>query len=231
MFSSTAAFACVAAVCLAMIWTAPSGMPHPYSGLSVEEISEESFARFPDVPANLTGKFSNNYLAQYAKRMFVGQIHGAESVAVTSNGTLIMVDKFGYVHRALQTGAESDLDCGYTLSTAPPLYIGPGRPLGFHTAQNGTVLFVCDSLKGLIRVDLVTETIAVLSNRVSAPTDSLRDAEINYANDLDVDLDGIIYFSSSTAGAVSLHATGFYDTMRSFLLNMCRGDRSGRLLR
>ena len=41
---------------------------------------------------------------------------------------------------------------------------------------------------------------------------------------------GTVFFSSSTASAVAQHQDGFYDTMRSFLLNMCCGDHTGRLL-
>jgi hypothetical protein len=131
--------------------------------------------------------------------------------------------------------------------SGPRLYIGPGRPLGFHVVDGGAALIVCDSLKGLLRVNLASGEVRVLSNRVSSDNGGgqgdgvdgdTRDArsEINYANDLDIadegsDGIGAVYFSSSTEGTVAVHPDGFYDTMRSFLLNMCRGDRTGRLLR
>ena len=58
-----------------------------------------------------------------------------------------MLDKYGYLHRA-----SSDGDGGYALisadTAAEPLYIGPGRPLGYHVVENGSALLVCDSLKG-----------------------------------------------------------------------------------
>lgn len=90
--------------------------------------------------------------------------------------------------------------------------------------EDGAALLVCDSLKGLLRVDLATGGIEVLSNRVTGGE------PLHYVNDVDVAKDGTVYFSSSTEGSVGLHASGFYDTMRSFTLNWLRGDASGRLL-
>ena len=105
-----------------------------------------------------------------------------------------------------------------------------------NTDQHGTVVLVCDSLKGLLRVELASGLITVLANAVdwsggaSGPSQGAAGG-INYANDLDVAEDGTIYFSSSTAGVVAQHPDGYYDTMRSFLLNMCAGDHTGRLLK
>jgi sugar lactone lactonase YvrE len=121
---------------------------------------------------------------------------------------------------------------------APSLrYIGPGRPLGFHVVDDGQALLVCDSLKGLLRVELgATGTVTVLANSLTdgssgaGPQLGGNSHMVNYANDLDVAKDGTVFFSSSTASAVAQHQDGFYDTMRSFLLNMCCGDHTGRLL-
>lgn len=234
---------------IAVVWQlqqqlAPVGLPHPYSGESAVPVPPTSFSRFPTFPANLTGLFGNRLLEEHATRMFEGKVHGAESVAVAPDGTLIMIDRFGYIHTASPTTTEgaSAVGGGYTLSAAAPLYIGPGRPLGFHIVDNGSAVVVCDSLKGLTRVELRTGTVTILSNRVSpnvphapalasASTDAdNRKAEINYVNDLDVAKDGSIYFTSSTAGTVARHPLGFSDTLRSFLLNMCKGDHTGRVL-
>eukprot|EP01047_Picozoa_sp_COSAG01_P041853 COSAG01_NODE_3619_length_5862_cov_3.208745_1_plen_394_part_00 len=230
-------------------------MPTPYHGRVPAPVDSESLARFPSFPANLTGPFApNDVLASRAVRLLDGQIHGAESVAVSPDGTLLMLDKFGWLHRARQLSAAAG-GADPTSSSSPdyelvgshdeqPLYIGPGRPLGYHVVGNGTALLVCDSLKGLLRVDLAgTGAITILSNRAHVHAGpqlgaTSRGGAINYANDLDV-VEGVssvsaveaVYFSSSTAGPVGLHATGFYDTMRSFLLNMCCGDHTGRLLR
>lgn len=128
------------------------------------------------------------------------------------DGTLIMLDKYGYVHRARKSTAGE-----YALQAeddnAPPLqYIGPGRPLGFHVIENGKALLVCDSLKGLLRVELgPAGAITVLANSLSASSTGAgpqlggHGHVINYANDLDVAKDGTVFFSSSTAGAIAQH--------------------------
>jgi len=84
---------------------------------------------------------------------------------------------------------------------------------------------VCDSLKGLLRVGLEDRRVEILANRVTATGEPL-----NYINDLDVAPDGTVYFSSSTAESVALNDQGFYDTMRSYMLNSVSGGSTGQLL-
>jgi len=63
----------------------------------------------------------------------------AESVAVAEDGSLYMLDKFGYVWRAPKTS-----EGGYTKDKEPLAHLGPGRPLGFHFDAEGN-LIVCDA--------------------------------------------------------------------------------------
>jgi hypothetical protein len=122
-----------------------------------------SLDRFPPTPANLTGTFApNRLLAQHAVRLFDGEIHGAESVSLSPDGTLVMIDKFGFMHRARE---HHRVD--FVLQQERPLYVGPGRPLGFEIGGQGQFLLVCDSLKGLLRVELASGAISVLSNRAT----------------------------------------------------------------
>jgi sugar lactone lactonase YvrE len=211
-----------------------TSFPPPYGSFTATpgDAMVTSFQRFPAFPPDLSGVFAKNeLLTQHATRLFEGQVVGTESVAVAPDGTLVMLDKFGYVHRAHRSSSASE----YALFEDPVLYIGPGRPLGFHLVEDGAAIIVCDSLKGLLRVEFRTGAITVLANRVSGgsgpqPFGGDDSHVINYANDLDIASDGTIYFTSSTAGVVAQHPSGFYDTMRSFLLNMCSGDHTGRLL-
>lgn len=207
-----------------LAWTlypAFTSFPPPYSSRIASPIDDASRERFPPFPPDLTGPYEpNELLKKHVTPLFRGRVDGAESVAVAPGGTLIMLDRYGYVHRA------REIDGAYKLfEDGPPIYVGPGRPLGFHVADAGRTLLVCDSLKGLTEVDLRAGSVSVLSNSDSSGT------PINYANDLDVAADGTVYFTSSTLGVVSYSDKyGYYDTMRSFLLNMMSGDRSGRLL-
>jgi len=199
-------------------------MPHPYDSTVAQKIGSEYIARLPGnaegpaIPSNLTGKWAVNKRLKRAKRLFQGKIHGCESVAISEDtGELLMLDQYGYLHRASQSGRS------FTMKSDPPLYIGPGRPLGYHVHGGG--LFVCDSLKGLLRVDLANGGIQILANALPSGT------PLTYANDLDISADtSMLYFSSSTEGTVRLNGDGYYDTMQSYLLNLLRGDPSGRLL-
>lgn len=67
-------------------------------------------------------------------------MHGSESVAVNpSDGSLWMLDKFGFVFRARSTDNETGLERF--------AFVGPGRPLGFHQDLQGRLL-ICNSLQG-----------------------------------------------------------------------------------
>lgn len=64
---------------------------------------------------------------------------GAESVAVAKDGSLYMLDKFGFVWRARANAAG-----GYDLEKEPLAQLGSGRPLGFHFDAEGN-LIVCNA--------------------------------------------------------------------------------------
>ena len=64
-----------------------------------------------------------------------------ESVAVAPDGTLWMLDRYGYAHTARRAAGGA-----YELLDSPVAYVGPGRPLGFHFDSSGD-LIICDSLK------------------------------------------------------------------------------------
>lgn len=57
-----------------------------------------------------------------------------------SDGSLVLLDKFGYLFTAQPQGAAA-----YQLDTEPLAYLGAGRPLGFHV--HGNDVLVCDSVK------------------------------------------------------------------------------------
>jgi len=230
----------------ALVFPLISRMPPPYDDGPAITLSPSLRARFagasngPAFPADLSAAQWQKGLSEArlrsARTLFKGIVKGAESVAIAPDGLLLMLDKYGYLHTA-RSGPRNGLwspkprPIATTTSaqefklTEAVAYIGPGRPLGYHVVDNGRALLVCDSLKGLLHVDLTTYQVSVLSNAVGTSL-------LNYVNDVDIASDGMVYFSSSTAGIVSHNArVGFYDTMRSYLFNLMRGDASGRLLR
>lgn len=208
-------------------------MPAPYDDVTAIAIPPERAARMPGgkngsaVPARFVGPYALNTRLKSATRLFSQEISGSECVAVT-NKKLIMLDRQGYVFVASPVPEGGPI--AYQLD-GPSFYLGPGRPLGFHV--QGRWLYVCCSLKGLLRLHLDSGETQLLSNALSplraaprAPPEPL-----NYANDLDVASDGSVYFTSSSDHPVARNANGdFYDTMRGYLLSTTHGAANGRLL-
>ena len=126
----------------------------------------------------------------------------AESVAVAPDGTLWMLDKWGYAWTATASAAAEG---GYQLSPEPVAYIGPGRPLGFHHDAAGNLL-VCDT-KGLLRLEHGGGGDSSSGGGSSSGGSQWRlrclaneagGRPICYANDLDVSpKTGKVYFSDS----------------------------------
>jgi sugar lactone lactonase YvrE len=151
-----------------------------------------------------------------------GAVVGPESLAALSNGSLLALDRYGFVHRAdprAPTGSAGSGEVAYAL-TSQVAYVGPGRPLGAEV--EGERFLFADSLKGLMELRLDTGELRVLANRLA------------YANDLALDRrDGRIYLTSSTREPVEYERTpagDFYDTMGAYMRVMLRGDTTGRLL-
>lgn len=108
-----------------------------------------------------------------------------ESVSVDhATGALLLLDKHGFLHRALP----SDAHPGYVLHTQPPTYVGPGRPLASHMDSQGN-LVICDTLKGLTMLDR-QDRLSVLTNRVGLESAQGAGTLLRYVNDLDIAVDG-----------------------------------------
>lgn len=167
--------------------------------------------------------------AASAVRLFEGSAAGVESVVVRPDGGLILLDKYGYLREADPGPGRS-----YVPSQRPPLYVGPGRPLGGHVSADGTSVLVCNSLVGLLRVDLATDPArGLVRGRTEILSGSADGRPFHYVNDVDVSpTDGSVYFTSSVDEPVRYNAAaGFYDTLAAYASAALRGDASGALLR
>lgn len=149
---------------------------------------------------------------------------------MASDGSLWMLDKWGYVWTAAGSGSGGTAD-EYRLSDEPLHYMGPGRPLGFHFDAAGD-LVVCDT-KGLMLLERGGTAGAPLRQRCLA--NSAGGRPIAYANDLDIsEATGAIFFSDSSIIPPALNAVPprpWFDTLRSYLLTSFHGEATGRLLR
>ncbi|MEM7373954.1 MAG: SMP-30/gluconolactonase/LRE family protein [Bacteroidota bacterium] len=104
---------------------------------------------------------------------------GPEDVAIDSNGFIYggLVD--GKILRYQADGSQ------------PTVFAETGgRPLGFHFDTLGN-LIVADAEKGLLSVD-PTGKVSLLTNTVNGET-------INFADDLEIGADGVIYFSDASS--------------------------------
>ncbi|MEW5316240.1 MAG: hypothetical protein WDW38_007621 [Sanguina aurantia] len=184
----------------------------------------------------------NVFLQRHSVRLFDGIVDGAESVVVDKDQAVMwMLDRFGNVWRAERVPTpphpeEPAAGSQYALEQAPFTHLGPGRPLGAALDANGDLL-VCDSLKGLLKVETGTapgsqaRRITILTSRVSGASRLDPGSPITYANDLDVHPDGTVYFTASQDISVGVSADGsFWDTLASYMTGLYAGAFTGRLL-
>ena len=78
----------------------------------------------------------------------------------------------------------------------------------------------CLVMQGLTMLEKATGKLVVLSNQVSADSPLSPGVKTNYANDLDISKDGIVYFSTSTDKPVIPNLAGFLDTFHTFVLEL-----------
>ncbi|WIA23563.1 hypothetical protein OEZ85_000288 [Tetradesmus obliquus] len=206
-------------------------LPSPAHGKVIHLVSGDVL---PWRPRPLQGEFAPNTRLRSAVRLFEGQVHGAESVAVRSNGDLALLDKYGNLYEAVASSSSSSSSSsggggGWQLQQQPVARLGAGRPLGYHFDDNGDMV-ICDSLKGLVKYDYSTAKVTLLASRVSDSSPIDPGSEITYANDLAIAADGKIYFTSCSDIVPARNSEGFYDTFKAWTLGMAQGLPQGRLL-
>ncbi|CAK0787144.1 hypothetical protein CVIRNUC_010360 [Coccomyxa viridis] len=213
--------ACVAGLLAGKLYSG-SDLPLPYPAIvPIAPFHPDKTPKF----GALEGPLASNEKLRNATKLFEGQIHGSESVALAADGSLWMLDKFGYVWRAPEDGKGS-----YAMESKPIAQLGPGRPLGFDFDEEGN-LIVCNSGSGLVMLEKGSKKVVLLTSRVSSDDPIDPDSTIDYINDVTVASDGIIYFTDSVQGIMPRrNRQGFWDTMEAYLLTLFQGAASGRLL-
>jgi sugar lactone lactonase YvrE len=128
--------------------------------------------------------------------------YGTEDVLVDDAGRVLTFTEDGRILRISADGGVVEL-----------LAMTGGRPLGLEFAPDGS-LVVCDARRGLLRVDLRTESVDVLVDEVDG-------TPLRFCNNAAVARDGTIYFTDSTRDF------GVDDWKADLLAH----SRTGRLLR
>lgn len=187
------------------------------SNIKVSHIPEEKLPK----PLSFTYDTTNTHLRS-ARKLYQQLFFGVESIGLDrQTGRQYILDRYGFLYTSPNS----------TSKIEKIAYVGPGRPLGYHYNPRDHSLVICDSLKGLTRIDLNSLDLSILSNRVSIDSPIDPDSPINYANDLDIDSDtGDVYFTDSTPISPALNRDGYYDTMQSYLFTYLGGISRGRLL-
>jgi len=128
--------------------------------------------------------------------------HGTEDVLVDDAGRVLTGTEDGRLFRISADGGVVEM-----------LAMTGGRPLGLEFAPDWS-LIVCDAHRGLLRVDLRTETVEVLVDQVAG-------VPLRFCNNAAVAADGTIYFTDSTRDLGIEH----------WKADLLAHSRTGRLLR
>lgn len=182
-------------------------------------------------PSPLAGVYSSNTALQSAKKLLQGTARGVETIAISLDGhTVYLPDKFGNLLQAKVVVDDKGL-VDLVMDPVQPLlaYLGKGRPLGARVDGNGDIV-ICDSSKGLIKVEVKTKRMEILSTLVSETSSKEPGTPVVYANDLDIAKDGVVYFSDSTIIPVVMGSGGWFDSLRTYILTVLHGKPTGRLL-
>lgn len=90
---------------------------------------------------------------------------------------------------------------------------------------------VSGARQGLVKVELGSKTLTVLTSRVDDADVHAPGTTIDYANDPDIAPDGKVYFSDSAHGVWPVrNRFGFFDTMQAYMLTMFQARRACGLL-
>ncbi|KAG2442441.1 hypothetical protein HXX76_002527 [Chlamydomonas incerta] len=210
-----------------------AGQPLPFPAQNFG-ISDLEATNLPLTPASLEGVYASNTLLRRAHVLFKGQIEAAETLAISPDGNLTLLDKYGYLRHAVPTGQPFPAE--WRLVEQPVAYLGPGRPLGVQYDAAGN-LVVADAVKGLLLLERDGGRLVSLTAAVSPSPEHPAGSPFSFANDLEVASDGSIYFTESQAIPASVYPGGavgarpYISIFHAFLYGMLSGSPTGRLLR
>ena len=176
---------------------------YPY--MKFDKQFHATYVKLPESP-KFEGNLKENFLLQKAEHFAKGKLIGPETILFVndtmytglSNGQIVRVDENGNPHKIVQIGEEN---CDEQSIHARKEC---GRPLGLRYKSN--FIYTADGYYGIYKVDLTTNK----KYAVLAANDKRFDVPLKLIDDLDIDDEGIIYFTVSTTKrdlheAVALH--------------------------
>jgi len=161
-----------------------------------------------DAPENkgYVGDFAPNTRLANLERLSIGDLHGPEDV-VMSGGKLYVSSQSGVI-----------LEVDPATNTHRKFAETGGSALGMEMDADGN-LIIADAYKGLLAVSP--------EGQVMTLTDEVDGTPILYADDLDIDANGVIYFSDAST---KFGAEAIGTTLAASLLEIMEHQGTGRLL-
>ena len=161
----------------------------------------------PPQNKSFTGPFKANDTLAGLERLSIDDNHGPED-ATLWQGLVYTVSQNGNI-----IGIEPDTQTIKILTNTG------GVPLGIEVNRANNHLIVADAYKGLLSISP--------SGQVTVLTDSVNGSPIQYADDVDIDGDGVMYFSDAST---KFGAKAIGSTLASSLLELMEHGSTGRLL-
>ena len=178
----------------------------------------DSVAYQPPPKPVLEGPLTPNRLLESAEFLALGQVAGPEDVEVDRSGTIYSGTLDGRIVVFHEAAGGDYVVPGQPIQhvkggiEVKTLATTGGRPLGIATAPNGD-LIVADAVKGLLSVSP--------DGRISTLPTDVAGKPVHFADDLDIALDGTIYFSDASDKF----------GIDGYVYDMLEGRPHGRLLR
>ena len=164
----------------------------------------------PPVSTGFEGPFEPNQRLTSLELISLGDIHGPEDVVARREGNSWQLFVSSQTGDILKIDPETKFIEKFAKTG--------GVPLGMEFDQYGN-LIVADAYKGLLSI--------APDGSVSVLTDTFEGAPILYADDLDIDEEGVIYFSDAST-KFGAEASG--STMNGSVLEIFEHGRTGRVL-
>lgn len=160
----------------------------------------------------LTGPLEVNNRLNEGERLFEGSISGPESLAVYQGDIYT-----GTTDGCITKISNNKISCAVNINKIceKQKKLPCSRPLGLRFDTKGT-LYVADAFLGLLQIDLKKGTITTLLST----GDEIDGKKITFPDDLDIDENGIIYFSDAST-KWSIH---------NFILIDLEHENSGRII-
>ena len=163
-----------------------------------------------DAPENpgYTGVFAPNARLQRLEFLDLAGRSGPEDVAIGPDGMVYVATHDGEIMRLPQSGGKAQVFA----QTG-------GRPLGIEFGPDG-MLYVADAYRGLVSVDPDGGVVLLADHAAGVP--------ILYADDVDVGVDGMVYFTDAST-RFGAEASG--GTLPASVLDLIEHSDNGRVLK